>query len=52
MKQCPECHESFDNELNFCDLDGTPLVDETVLLRAALQSQSGIGAQIKPPATA
>src|SRR6266542_3552216 len=49
MKQCPECQESFDNELNFCDLDGMPLVDETALLRAALQPLDGIGigAQIR-----
>jgi len=47
MKQCPACQESFDNELNFCDIDGTPLVDETTLLRAALQPPPiGIGAQI------
>ena len=37
MKQCPECHESFDNEQNFCDIDGIALVDEADLLRAALQ---------------
>jgi len=47
MKQCPACQESFDNELNFCDIDGTPLVDETALLRAALQRPAGIGALIK-----
>ena len=25
MKECPVCKESFQDELNFCDLDGTPL---------------------------
>src|SRR5438045_8869909 len=36
MKQCPECHEHYEDEQNFCDSDGTPLVDETALLRSAL----------------
>jgi hypothetical protein len=25
MKECPVCKESFQDDLNFCDLDGTPL---------------------------
>jgi hypothetical protein len=37
MKRCPECNESFENKQNFCDIDGTRLVDEAVMLRAALQ---------------
>ncbi|HJP90503.1 MAG TPA: hypothetical protein VJ875_01015 [Pyrinomonadaceae bacterium] len=36
MKQCPECREHFNDEQNFCDSDGSALVDETVLLRNAL----------------
>lgn len=36
MKQCPECHEAFDDQEAFCDLDGTPLIDETESLREAL----------------
>jgi cytoskeletal protein RodZ len=41
MKQCPDCHEYFDDEQNYCDIDGTPLVDEATLLRAALQKVAG-----------
>ncbi len=36
MKQCPQCREHFGDEQKFCDSDGTPLLDETVLLRNAL----------------
>jgi len=36
MKQCPQCGERFADEQNFCDSDGSSLVDETVLLRNAL----------------
>jgi len=42
MKQCPQCREHFADEQNFCDADGTALVDETVLLRSAL-------AAVEPP---
>jgi hypothetical protein len=42
MKQCPQCREHFNDEQNFCDSDGTALVDETVLLRNAL-------AAVEPP---
>lgn len=41
MKQCPECNESFEDEQNFCDIHGTRLVDEAVMLRAALQRAGG-----------
>jgi hypothetical protein len=44
MKQCPECHEHFADEQNFCDADGTALVDETTLLRSALSA-----AELPPP---
>jgi len=27
MKECPVCKESFQDDLNFCDLDGSPLHD-------------------------
>lgn len=43
MKQCPQCREHFGDEQKFCDSDGTPLVDETLLLRNAL------GAVEQPP---
>jgi hypothetical protein len=36
MKECPECRQHYADEQNFCDTDGTALVDETVLLRSAL----------------
>jgi cytoskeletal protein RodZ len=36
MKQCPECNETFDDQKAFCDMDGSPLVDQTDSLRAAL----------------
>jgi len=48
MKQCPECHELFDDQKAFCDMDGAELVDQTDSLREALaqanapsQSSSG-----------
>jgi hypothetical protein len=36
MKECPECHEHFDDEKAFCDMDGSALVDQTDALREAL----------------
>lgn len=36
MKECPECHETFDDEKAFCDLDGSALLDQTDSLREAL----------------
>lgn len=36
MKQCPQCNEHFSDEQNFCDSDGSPLLDDTAVLRAAL----------------
>ena len=36
MKQCPVCNETFDDQKAFCDMDGSPLVDQTDSLRAAL----------------
>jgi type IV secretory pathway VirB10-like protein len=38
MKQCPECKQHFADSQNFCDADGSPLRDDTELLREALQS--------------
>jgi hypothetical protein len=38
MKQCPQCKEHFEDSQNFCDFDGTPLADETALLREALKT--------------
>ena len=40
MKQCPQCKEQFSDEQNFCDSDGTPLLDDTAMLRAALSAQA------------
>lgn len=37
MKQCPECREVFDESLNFCELDGVPLVDQATEIREILQ---------------
>ena len=37
MKQCPECNEVFDSSLNFCELDGVPLVDQATEIREILQ---------------
>ncbi|HEX6715591.1 MAG TPA: hypothetical protein VF088_00685 [Pyrinomonadaceae bacterium] len=30
MKQCPECHESFDDQKSFCDIDGSQLTHVNV----------------------
>ena len=38
MKQCPQCKEHFTDSQNFCDTDGTPLLDDTELLRDALKT--------------
>lgn len=38
MKQCPQCKEHFADSQNFCDSDGSPLRDETELLREALKT--------------
>jgi hypothetical protein len=38
MKQCPQCKQHFADSQNFCDADGSPLRDDTELLREALQS--------------
>ena len=38
MKQCPQCKQHFADSQNFCDADGTPLRDETELLREALKT--------------
>lgn len=36
MKQCPQCQEQFDDRQAFCDQDGAALVDQTDLVRDAL----------------
>ena len=40
MKQCPQCKEHFSDEQKFCDSDGTPLLDDTAMLRAALSAHA------------
>lgn len=47
MKQCPKCKEHFSDEQNFCDSDGTPLLDDTAILRAALSAQT-VDADVLP----
>ena len=41
MKKCPECEELFEDDQNFCDIDGTALIDEVVMLRTTLQEATG-----------
>jgi hypothetical protein len=36
MKQCPECHGLFDENMKFCELDGVPLVDQATEIREIL----------------
>src|SRR5215213_2589720 len=47
MKQCPQCRQHFGDEQKFCDSDGTPLLDETVLSNAlgALEPAAPIDSQ-------
>ena len=40
MKRCPQCNERFEDDQKFCDADGTPLIDETLFLRASLQGST------------
>lgn len=49
MKQCPQCKEQFSDEQNFCDSDGTPLLDDTAMLRAALSARAGDPELLPPP---
>lgn len=51
MKQCPQCKEHFSDEQNFCDSDGTPLLDDTTMLRAALSANAADAeVELQPPA--
>lgn len=36
MKLCPQCEEQFDDRQAFCDQDGSALIDETDMVRKAL----------------
>ena len=38
MKKCPECDETFGDHQNFCDVDGSPLLDDIAVLQTALQN--------------
>ena len=40
MKQCPLCKEHFADEQNFCDADGTPLIEKV---------RKGLNAEALPP---
>jgi len=42
MKQCPLCKEHFADEQNFCDADGTPLVEK-------VRKGAGLSAEALPP---
>lgn len=44
MKKCPECDESFDDHQSFCDMDGSPLLDDIAVLQTALQNTAPDGA--------
>lgn len=43
MKQCPLCNEQFADEQNFCDADGSPLVEN-------VRKGPGLNAEALPPA--
>lgn len=42
MKQCPLCKEHFADEQNFCDADGSPLIDK-------VRKGPGLSAEALPP---
>ena len=42
MKQCPLCRENFADEQNFCDVDGTPLIEK-------VRKGPGLNAEALPP---
>jgi len=42
MKQCPVCKEHFADEQNFCDADGTPLIEK-------VRKGPGLNAEALPP---
>lgn len=45
MKQCPECHELFDDTTRFCELHGVHLVDTSTEVREILQPTSYKGSR-------
>ncbi len=45
MKKCPSCEKTFDDSMRFCQVDGTPLVDEA----PAFDPYATIVAQPIPP---
>ena len=51
MKHCPQCHEQFGDELAFCDVDGTPLVDDTCTPGSALHKTTDIGGRVNSTST-
>src|SRR6185369_9033095 len=42
MKQCPLCKEQFADEQNFCDADGSPLIEK-------VRKSPGLNAEALPP---
>lgn len=56
MKQCPRCHETFPDDLNFCLQHGTPLIavqddDKTWLLQEPVPTITAQGDVIEPGPT-
>ena len=45
MKKCPACEKTFEDSMRFCQVDGTPLVDDA----PAFDPYATIVAQPKPP---
>lgn len=44
MKRCPTCQKTFDDSLRFCQLDGTPLVDEIGSVAGSNPLETMVGA--------
>ena len=56
MKQCPRCHTSFPDDLNFCLEDGASLIpkndaDKTWVLPEPVPTITAVGAQVEPGPT-
>lgn len=51
MKKCPNCQATFDDNMRFCQTDGTPLVDDTPLVEAepAFDPYATIVGTVAPP---
>lgn len=52
MKKCPNCQSTFDDNMRFCQTDGTPLVDDTPVIEAeepAFDPYATIVGTVAPP---